>query len=162
MNFLRRKQNGFCFPAQFFAGCIHFLEAPLMVMPDFMATQQQAGNEGKEGNPEPGSTHTQTAWSCCVTSITASRETLFGRCRHYLFKIFTPAGEFPHLSLTGSQGAGEITAGTTFMNWDTTAKCCGPRGRAGVFDHNPAISGGKQSWFDRGVRLESGQRGFVQ
>lgn len=77
-SFLRREQNGFCFPAQFFAGRIHFLEART-VPPDVTAVLQQAGNEGKEGNPEPGSTRARAAWPCSVTGITASRETRFGR-----------------------------------------------------------------------------------
>lgn len=60
-----------------------------MVLPDFTATPQQAGNKGKEGNPEPGSTHARAAWPCSITGTIASRETLLGRCKHYLFKIFT-------------------------------------------------------------------------
>lgn len=62
-----------------FSGCIHFLEALSTVLLCFTSMLQQAGNKGKEGNPEPGSNHAEAAWSCSTTSITASWETCSGR-----------------------------------------------------------------------------------
>lgn len=93
------KEAWVLFSSPIFAGCIHFLEALLTVQLDFTAMPQQAGTEGKEGNPEPSSIHAQRAWPCSTTGTTVSWETWFGRWKHYLFKVFTPQLNF-HISVS--------------------------------------------------------------
>lgn len=70
-------------------------------------------------------------------------------------KDIYPAGEFPYLGLTGSEEAGKITAGTTFLDWDAAARGCGPHGQAGVFEHSPALSGVHRARL--GTALEQGR-----
>lgn len=69
-------------------------------------------------------------------------------------KDIDPAGEFPYLGLIGSEEAGKITAGTTFLDWDAAARSCSPRGQARVFEHSPALSGVNRAGL--GTALEQG------
>lgn len=108
-----KKAEWVLFSRPIFSGCINFLEALSTVLLCFTSTPQQAGNRGKEGNPEPGSNHAQAAWPCCTASIPASWENCSGRWQGYLLKISTLQVNF-HVSVSlevqelGNEGRSEV------------------------------------------------------
>lgn len=141
------------FSSPVFAGCIHFLEALLTILPD-SATPQQAGNEGKEESAKPG-IH---AWAMWPSSITGSAPVWKVQAL-FISGILLP-GESPRLGLTGSEGAVKQLQDPprTQLQRAVVPTAAGP---AGGFDYNPAISRGQQGSFGRGVSQEPAQRGLA-